>query len=120
MLAECLDACERAAQQFDCGVEPRRVFGATPTPFHPKLVEIAREPTGGGEPIPSGPLHDATEIGRLVPTVMLFAQSDPPLSHTAIEDSPEAALRLAIDAYGRTAGATLRAIASGELTPAAR
>jgi N-carbamoyl-L-amino-acid hydrolase len=125
MLRENLVACEAAAAGFDCTVEPRRVFGATPTPFHPRLVDIARmavADAGGddGPPIPSGPLHDATEIGRLVPTVMLFAQSDPPLSHTAIEDSPEAALRLAIDAYGRTAGATLEAIAAGELTAAAR
>ena len=98
---------------------------AAPTPFDARLVGIARgavADAGGGDgpPIPSGPLHDATEIGRRVPTVMLFAQSDPPLSHTAIEDSPEAALRVAIDAYGRTAGATLEAIAAGELTGTAR
>jgi N-carbamoyl-L-amino-acid hydrolase len=47
-------------------------------------------------------LHDATEIGRVVPTAMIFAQSDPPLSHAPIEDSSEEALRVAIDAYGRT------------------
>jgi hydantoinase/carbamoylase family amidase len=120
MLAENLDACERAAAEFDCTVEARRVFGATPTPFHPRLVELARaavaEAGGGdGDPVPSGPLHDATEIGRLVPTVMVFAQSDPPLSHTAIEDSPEAALRVAIDAYGRTADAAIAAVAAGDL-----
>ena len=125
MLRENLAACEAAAAKFDCTVEARRVFGATPTPFHPRLVELARAAVaeaGGedGEPIPSGPLHDATEIGRLVPTVMLFAQSDPPLSHTAIEDSPEAALRLAIDAYGRTAGAALDAVAAGGLETATR
>ena len=57
---------------------------------------------GDGDPIPSGPLHDATEIGRIVPTAMIFAQSDPPLSHAAIEDSTAEALRAAIDAYGRT------------------
>jgi N-carbamoyl-L-amino-acid hydrolase len=57
---------------------------------------------GEGEPVPSGPLHDATEIGRIVPTAMIFAQSDPPISHAAIEDSPAAALSVAIDAYGRT------------------
>jgi N-carbamoyl-L-amino-acid hydrolase len=44
---------------------------------------------------------------------MLFAQSDPPLSHVAIEDSPEAALRIAIDAYGRAVGATLDHVAAG-------
>jgi N-carbamoyl-L-amino-acid hydrolase len=120
MLRDNLEACEAAAREFDCEVEFRRVFGATPTPFHPRLIELARAAvaeSGGddGPPIPSGPLHDATEIGRLVPTVMIFAQSDPPLSHTAVEDSPEAALRVAIEAYGRTVGAALDAVAAGEV-----
>jgi hydantoinase/carbamoylase family amidase len=125
MLRECLDACEQAAAKFDCAVEARRVFGATPTPFHPDLVQIARAAvaeSGGddGPPIPSGPLHDATEIGRVVPTVMLFAQSDPPISHTAVEDSPEEALRVAIEAYGRTVGGALERIGAGGLTEVAR
>jgi N-carbamoyl-L-amino-acid hydrolase len=120
MLTECLAACESAAAKFDCTVAPRRVFGATPTPFHPELVALARAAvadSGGGDgpPIPSGPLHDATEIGRRVPTVMLFAQSDPPISHTEVEDSPEKALRVAIEAYGRTVGATLGLVATGPL-----
>jgi N-carbamoyl-L-amino-acid hydrolase len=121
MLTDCLSACDDAAAAFDCTVSSRRVFGATPTPFHPDLVALARravEEAGGGDgdPIPSGPLHDATEVGRLVPTVMIFAQSDPPLSHVAIEDSPEAALRIAIDAYGRTVGEALSLVASGGLS----
>jgi hydantoinase/carbamoylase family amidase len=115
MLAECLDACERAAAAFDCTVTPRRVFGAAPTPFHPKLIELARAATDGGEPIPSGPPHDATEIGRLVPTVMIFAQSDPPISHTEVEDSPPEALRAAIAAYGETALKTIELVAAGGL-----
>jgi hydantoinase/carbamoylase family amidase len=120
MLSECLDACSRAAERFDCGVAPRRVFGATPTPFHPKLIALARaavdEAGGGdGEPVPSGPLHDATEIGRLVPTVMIFAQSDPPISHTEVEDSPDDALRVAIKAYGLTVGRTIDLVAAGDL-----
>ena len=123
MLAECLEACERAAAAFDCAVVPRRVFGATPTPFHPKLIEVARAAVaaaggGDGEPIPSGPLHDATEIGRLVPTVMLFAQSDPPISHTEVEDSPQEALRIAITAYGVTVGEAIGLVAAGELEAA--
>lgn len=125
MVSECKEACDQAAASFDCSVKARRVFGATPTPFHPDLVEIARaavaEAGGGdGPPIPSGPLHDATEIGRLVPTVMIFAQSDPPISHTAVEDSPEPALRVAIEAYGLTVGGALERIGAGELTQAAR
>jgi N-carbamoyl-L-amino-acid hydrolase len=120
MLAECRAACERAAETFGCGVSFRRVFGATPTPFHPRLIEIARaavEAAGGGDgpPIPSGPLHDATEIGRRVPTVMIFAQSDPPISHTEVEDSSHDALRVAIEAYGRAVGETIALVAAREL-----
>jgi hydantoinase/carbamoylase family amidase len=125
MVQECKQACDDAAARFDCGVEARRVFGATPTPFHPDLVAIAREAVadaGGddGPPIPSGPLHDATEIGRLVPTVMIFAQSDPPISHTEVEDSSEDALKVAIEAYGIAVGRALERIGAGELTEVAR
>jgi N-carbamoyl-L-amino-acid hydrolase len=107
MLDDALAACRKAAEAFDCGLEVQRVFSATPTPFHPALVAAARAAVaaaGGddGDPIPSGPLHDATEIGRRIPTAMIFAQSDPPLSHAKIEDSSGEALRVAIDAYGRT------------------
>jgi N-carbamoyl-L-amino-acid hydrolase len=107
MLQDALTACREAAHAFDCELDIQRVFGATPTPFHPALVAAARSAIaaaggGDGDPIPSGPLHDATEIGRLIPTAMIFAQSDPPLSHAKIENSSEDALRIAIDAYGRT------------------
>jgi hydantoinase/carbamoylase family amidase len=107
MLDDALTACRSSAEEFGCTLEVRTVFRAAPTPFHPTLVGIAAEAVaaaggGEGEPVPSGPLHDATEIGRVVPTAMIFAQSDPPLSHAKIEDSPERALRIAIDAYGRT------------------
>jgi len=59
-------------------------------------------------------------IGRLVPTVMIFAQSDPPISHTEVEDSSEDALRVAIEAYGLTVGGALERIGAGELTEVAR
>jgi hydantoinase/carbamoylase family amidase len=115
MLAECLAACGQAAERFGCTVVARRLFGAPPTPFSPELVNIARAAVadaggGDGPPVPSGALHDATEVGRVVPAVMIFAQSDPPLSHTESEDSPEDALRIAIDAYGRTVSSVLTRI----------
>ena len=112
MLADAASICRASAEAFGCTVESRTVFRAAPTPFHPTLVAIAADAVaaaggGAGEPIPSGPLHDATEIGRVVPTAMIFAQSDPPISHAAIEDSSAEALAVAIDAYGRTVGETL-------------
>jgi N-carbamoyl-L-amino-acid hydrolase len=69
--------------------------------------------------IPSGPLHDAAEMARLIPTVMIFSSSSPPVSHTKEEDTPEADLRVAIDAYGRTVEATLASAAAGDLPPRA-
>lgn len=45
-----------------------------------------------------------------VPTAMIFAQSDPPISHASIENSSRAALDVAIDAYGRTVEQALVAV----------
>jgi N-carbamoyl-L-amino-acid hydrolase len=107
MLDDALSACRSAAEGFGCTLEIKRVFHATPTPFHPALVAAARKAiadAGGDDddPVPSGPMHDATEIGRVIPTAMIFAQSDPPVSHARVENSREEALLVAIDAYGRT------------------
>jgi hydantoinase/carbamoylase family amidase len=119
MLADAQEGCRNAAEAFGCQLEVRNVFSVPPTPFDMVLVELVKssiERAGGdfGAPIASGPLHDATEIGRVVPTAMIFAQSDPPISHAAIEDSPERALSVAIDAYGRTVDEVLER--RGEIT----
>ncbi|MDQ6820243.1 MAG: Zn-dependent hydrolase [Actinomycetota bacterium] len=119
MLAEAHEMCHAGADEFNCTFEVRKVFSAAPTKFAPMLVEIARDSveqaTGDqGEPVPSGPLHDATEIGRVVPTAMIFVQSDPPISHAAIEDSPEQAIKVGIEAYGRTVEGLL--VRADELT----
>jgi N-carbamoyl-L-amino-acid hydrolase len=118
MLKACLAACGEAAERFGCSVAAERIFDAAPTKFSPELVSVARaavaEAGGGdGPPIASGALHDATEIGRVMPAVMIFAQSDPPLSHTPSEDSPEEALRVAIEAFGRTLGSVLADCGTG-------
>ena len=52
-------------------------------------------------------------MARLIPTVMVFSKSSPPVSHTAEEDTPEADLRVAIEVYGKTVAATLAAAADG-------
>ena len=77
------------------------------------VVEVGGKDTA----IPSGPLHDAAEMARLIPTVMIFSSSSPPVSHTKEEDTPEADLRLAIEAYGRTVSAAIAGAAAGELAP---
>jgi N-carbamoyl-L-amino-acid hydrolase len=121
MLAEARAACERAAADQGCEVELRYLWSIPPIPFDDRLIELARravvEAGGKDTAIPSGPLHDAAEMARLLPTVMVFSSSSPPLSHTKEEDTPEGDLRVAIDAYGRTVDATLGLAAAGELPP---
>jgi N-carbamoyl-L-amino-acid hydrolase len=113
MLDEARTACERAAANHGCEVELGHLFSIAPIPFDERLVELARqavvEAGGSDSAIPSGALHDAAEMARLIPAVMLFSSSSPPVSHTPAEDTPEPDLRLAIDAFGRLVEATLAA-----------
>ena len=121
MLAEAREACERAAADHGCEVELKHLWSIPPIPFDDRLIGFAREAVqaAGGKDtaIPSGPLHDAAEMARLIPTVMIFSSSSPPVSHTKEEDTPEADLRVAIEAYGRTVEAMLASAAAGDLPP---
>jgi len=123
MLAEAREACERAAADHGCEVELEHIWSIPPIPFDDRLIGVARqavvEAGGRDTALPSGPLHDAAEMARLIPTVMIFSSSSPPVSHTKEEDTPEADLRVAIEAYGRTVDATLGLAAAGELPPRA-
>ena len=121
MLAEARDGCERAATEHGCRVELQHLWSIPPIPFDDRLIAFARqavkEAGGKDTAIPSGPLHDAAEMARLIPTVMLFSSSSPPVSHTKEEDTPEADLRVLIDAFGRTVQATLESAGAGDLPP---
>ena len=117
MLAEADEACERAAEEFGCTVEVKHLWSIPPIPFDDRLIGFAREALGKDLAIPSGPLHDAAEMARLIPTVMVFSKSSPPVSHTPEEDTPEADLKVAIEVYGKTVAATLAAAAEGDLPP---
>ena len=119
MLAEAREACERAAADHGCEIELEHLWSIPPIPFDDRLIAFARQAVvgAGGEDtaIPSGPLHDAAEMARLLPTVMIFSSSSPPVSHTKEEDTPEADLRVAIEAYGAAVQSTLASAAAGEL-----
>jgi len=123
MLAEAREACEQAAVDHGCETELRHLWSIPPIPFDDRLIALGRQAvadSGGKDTaIPSGPLHDAAEMARLIPTVMIFSSSSPPVSHTKEEDTPEDDLRVAIEAYGRTVGAALAGAAAGELPPRA-
>ena len=121
MLAEAREAGEQAAGDQGCEVELEHIWSIPPIPFDERLIAAARRAVtdAGGKDtaIPSGPLHDAAEMARLIPTVMIFSSSSPPVSHTKEEDTPEADLRVAIDAYGRTVSAALERAGAGDLPP---
>ena len=124
MLRDARDACEQAAADHGCEMAFNHVWRIPPIPFDERLIGFAREAvaaSGGKDTaIPSGPLHDAAEMARLLPTVMVFSSSSPPVSHTKVEDTPEADLRVAIEAYGHTVTSALDAAATGELPPLKR
>ena len=106
MYAESIDAAHAAAAAEGCTVELEHIFRIPPMPFHPRLLDAARESVreveGHDVELPSGALHDASEVAREVPTVMIFSSSIDGLSHTKEEDTPEEHLRMAADAFHRT------------------
>ncbi len=61
-------------------------------------ARVVADLTGSAPRLPSGPLHDASEMARVVPTAMLFVRSLGGVSHTQAEDSPAADLQLAAQA----------------------
>jgi N-carbamoyl-L-amino-acid hydrolase len=65
--------------------------------------------------MPSGPLHDAAEVGRAgVPTVMMFVQSLHGISHNKIEDTKEEHLEMAVIAFDKLADKAIQWIATAQ------
>ncbi len=106
MYAAAHDAADEAAAAEGCTVRWEHIFRIPPMPFDPELLEAARvsvrEVAGHDFELPSGALHDASEMARLIPTVMIFSSSTAGLSHTPEEDTPRPHLVDAADAFHRT------------------
>lgn len=119
MFAASRAAATAAAEAEGCTVEFEHIFRIPPMPFHPALLDAARaavrDVEGHDVGLPSGALHDASEMAREVPTVMIFSSSTAGLSHTKEEDTPEEHLRMAADAFHRTCRSAIDLIAAGEL-----
>jgi N-carbamoyl-L-amino-acid hydrolase len=113
------DAADRAAAAEGCTVEWEHVFRIPPMQFHPALLDAARqsvrEVEGHDVELPSGALHDASEMAREVPTVMIFSSSTNGLSHTKEEDTPVEHLQMAADAFNRTCRRVIGLIVDGGL-----
>jgi N-carbamoyl-L-amino-acid hydrolase len=119
MFADAHDAADRAAAAEGCTVEWEHVFRIPPMTFHPALLDAARqsvrEVEGHDVELPSGALHDASEMAREVPTVMIFSSSTNGLSHTIEEDTPVDHLHMAADAFNRTCRRVMDLVVAGEL-----
>jgi hydantoinase/carbamoylase family amidase len=119
MFDEAHRAADRAAEAEGCTVEWEHIFRIPPMPFHPALLDAARssvrEVEGHDVQLPSGALHDASEMARQIPTVMIFSSSIAGLSHTKEEDTPDEHLTMAADAFERTCRRTMDLIVSGAL-----
>src|SRR4051794_17219708 len=110
MAAEALAAARAAAEEHGVEVADTPVWSIEPIPFDPGLVALAQEAAGGGEPIPSGALHDASEVARAgVPAAMLFVQSGGGISHAPDEASAPEHVVAGVEALGRLAAQALSA-----------
>ena len=111
MLETAKEASQRVAEEENVAVEWERLWQIEPIHFDEELIGLAEEAVnevaGRSHRLPSGPLHDAAEMARLMPTVMLFVKSLKGLSHTKKEDTPEEDLELSVQALHRLALRTM-------------
>jgi N-carbamoyl-L-amino-acid hydrolase len=111
MLRKAKQASEGIAEEEGASVEWERLWQIEPIPFNDELIDLAEEAinevAGESHRLPSGPLHDAAEMARIMPTVMLFVKSLRGLSHTKEEDTPEEDLELSVRALHRLAQKTM-------------
>jgi hydantoinase/carbamoylase family amidase len=117
MLQEAKEASERFAHEGGVGVSWERIWQIEPVLFSNELMAFSDEAISaiGAKPhrMPSGPLHDASEVARSgVPTVMMFVQSLQGISHNKIEDTKEEYLEMAVTAFDKLAEKTLQWIAA--------
>jgi len=117
MLADAKVVAAKAAKKHLATVAWSPLLHITPRPFDETLMgfvrDAVREVTGRAPELPSGPLHDASEMAAVVPTAMVFAMSSPGVSHTRIEDTPRPALDKSIRAFLIAVDRTLAHHAAG-------
>ncbi len=111
MLAEVREEAEAVATARGCEVGSEEIWRIEPIPFDPALVEGARaackEAAGSDRVLASGALHDAAEVARVMPAAMVFSPSIAGISHAKEEDTSEADLTAAIEAFGSLANRVL-------------
>jgi N-carbamoyl-L-amino-acid hydrolase len=92
-----------AARTDGCTVEHATLWAIDPIRFDAALVARATELAG--QPLTSGPLHDAAAVARAgIPTVMLFVRTRGGVSHSREEDARDEDLAAGIDALATLVG----------------
>ena len=103
MFTEAKAAAQAAAEAEGCTVEMEHIFRIPPMIFDATLVDSVRRAVKAVEghefELPSGALHDASEMARVVPTAMVFTSSIAGLSHTKEEDTPDEHLAMGLTAF---------------------
>ena len=113
MLHDAKEASERFAKEGNVTVSWERIWQIEPIPFHADLIALCDEAISesGAVPhrMPSGPLHDTSEMARAgIPSVMMFVQSLRGISHNKLEDTKEEHLELAVTAFDKLAEKAVR------------
>jgi N-carbamoyl-L-amino-acid hydrolase len=113
MFKEARDASERFAREGDVSVSWERLLRIEPVLFSENLIQLCAdsilETCGKIHRLPSGPLHDASEVARTgVPTVMMFVQSLHGISHNKIEDTKEEHIEMSVVALDKIAEKTMK------------
>ncbi len=116
MLAATEKAARAAAKKNRVTMTMSPLLRIDPRPFDETLLGFTREAvkatTGQATELPSGPLHDASEMAAVLPTVMIFAQSSPGISHCKEEDTPIPHLDKSIRSFLSLAERTVEHVAA--------
>jgi N-carbamoyl-L-amino-acid hydrolase len=92
LLAEALAVARRVAEAQKLDLSVSIGFTADPVPMDARMIEAladaaARVAPGRWRRMPSGALHDATNVSRVLPSAMLFVPSIDGVSHNPDEDT---------------------------------
>ncbi|MEL6464188.1 MAG: hydantoinase/carbamoylase family amidase [Pseudomonadota bacterium] len=103
------DTLAEVAAEMDLGVEKGPLLGLEPVAMDMDLrvrLEAGAEAVAPGQwrRMPSGALHDATNVARVMPVAMLFVPSIGGISHAFEEDTDEADLVAGLRVLARAAG----------------
>jgi hydantoinase/carbamoylase family amidase len=111
MLESSRAGCDAAAEARDCELAEAPIWRIDPTLFDAGLVFAARRAcervAGEAASMTSGALHDAAEVAGVLPAAMMFAPSKRGISHAPEEDTDEADLAIAIEAFAELSARAL-------------